>query len=74
MIHHDVAHGGKMEDAARRVNESAGGSRPQDHMDNPQTALDFAALMGAKTLVLDSDCGHLSNTRKAEVMNSSAPC
>jgi homoserine O-acetyltransferase len=59
MIHHDVAHGGPMEDAARRVKArvlvvvSA-----QDHMVNPKPAEDFAQTIGARTLVLDSDCGH----------------
>ena len=70
MIHHDVAHGGKMEDAAKRVKAKVlVVSAAQDHMVNPKPALDFAALIGAKTLVLDSDCGHLSNTCKADVMN-----
>jgi hypothetical protein len=27
---------------------------------NPQPALDFARLIGAKTLVLEGDCGHLA--------------
>jgi homoserine O-acetyltransferase len=70
MIHHDVAHGGKMEDAAKRVKAKVlVVAAAQDHMVNPKPALDFAALIGAKTLVLDSDCGHLSNTCKADVMN-----
>jgi homoserine O-acetyltransferase len=70
MIHHDVARGGKMEDAAKRVKAKVlVVAAAQDHMVNPQPALDFAALIGAKTLVLDSDCGHLSNTCKADVMN-----
>jgi homoserine O-acetyltransferase/O-succinyltransferase len=30
----------------------------QDHTVTPQPALDFAATVHAKTLVLDSDCGH----------------
>ena len=31
----------------------------QDHMVNPQPALDFARLMQAHTLEVNSDCGHL---------------
>lgn len=31
-----------------------------DHIVQPLPALDFAALIGAQTLVLDSDCGHLA--------------
>ena len=32
----------------------------KDHMVNPKPALDFAKLISAPTLELDSDCGHLS--------------
>ncbi len=32
----------------------------QDHMVNPQPALDFAKLSGAETLVLTGDCGHMA--------------
>jgi homoserine acetyltransferase len=32
----------------------------QDHMVNPRPALDFARLIQAHTLELDSDCGHLA--------------
>jgi homoserine O-acetyltransferase len=70
MIHHDVAHGGSLPDAAKRVHAKVlVVAAAQDHMVNPKPALDFAALLGAKTLVLDSDCGHLSNTCKAEIMS-----
>lgn len=59
MIHHDAAHGGSMDEAAKRVKARLLiVVNKQDHMVNPQPALDFAALIGAKTLVLDSDCGH----------------
>jgi homoserine O-acetyltransferase/O-succinyltransferase len=61
MMHHDIAHGGTLNDAAKKVKAKVlviiGA---QDRMVNPQPALDFAALLGAKTLVLNSDCGHLS--------------
>jgi homoserine O-acetyltransferase len=70
MIHHDVAHGGSLEAAAKRVRAKVlVVAAAQDHMVNPKPALDFAAQLGAKTLVLDSDCGHLSNNCKAEIMN-----
>jgi homoserine O-acetyltransferase len=32
----------------------------QDHMVNPTPALAFARLMKARTLELDSDCGHVA--------------
>jgi homoserine O-acetyltransferase len=61
MIHHDVAHGGSLEDAAKKVKAKVLViSAAQDHMVNPKPALDFAALLGAKTLILESDCGHLA--------------
>jgi homoserine O-acetyltransferase len=61
MIHHDVAHGGSLEAAARKVKARVFVIvASQDHMVNPRPALDFAPLIGARTLVLESDCGHLS--------------
>ena len=61
MIHHDVAHGGSLDDAAKRVHAKVlVVAAAQDHMVNPKPALDFAVQIGAKTLVLESDCGHLS--------------
>jgi homoserine O-acetyltransferase len=61
IVHLDVAHGGSMEDAAKRVKARVlVVSAAQDHMVNPQPALGFAKLIGAKTLVLEGDCGHLS--------------
>jgi homoserine O-acetyltransferase/O-succinyltransferase len=61
MIAHDVAHGGKMEDAAKKVKARVlVVASAQDHMVNPQPALDFAPLIRARTLVLESDCGHLA--------------
>ena len=32
----------------------------QDHIVNPQPATTFAGLIGAETLILDNDCGHLA--------------
>jgi homoserine O-acetyltransferase len=61
MIHHDVAHGGSLADAAKKVKAKVlVVVAAQDHMVNPKPALDFAPLIGARTLVLETDCGHLS--------------
>lgn len=61
MIHHDVANGGSMENAAKKVKAKVLiVVAAQDHMVNPKPALDFAPLIHAQTLVLESDCGHLS--------------
>jgi homoserine O-acetyltransferase len=61
IIHHDVAKGGAMEAAARKVKAKVMVVvAAQDHMVNPQPALDFASLIHAQTLVLESDCGHLA--------------
>ena len=61
MIHHDVANGGSMEAAAKRVKAKVLiVASAQDHMVNPQPALDFAPLVHAQMLVLESDCGHLA--------------
>ena len=61
MIHHDVANGGSMEAAAKKVKAKVlVVASAQDHMVNPQPALDFAPLIHAQTLVLQSDCGHLA--------------
>jgi homoserine O-acetyltransferase len=71
MIHHDVAHGGSLDDAAKKVKAKVlviVGS--QDHMVNPKPALDFAALIGAKTLILESDCGHVSPGCEPDKTNS----
>jgi homoserine O-acetyltransferase len=59
IIHQDVAHGGTQEEAARRVKAKVlVVVAAQDHLINPKPGLDFAALVGAKTMVLESDCGH----------------
>jgi homoserine O-acetyltransferase len=69
MIHHDVAQGGKMEAAAKKVKAKVlVVAAAQDHMVNPQPALDFAPLIGARTLVLESDCGHLAPNCELEKM------
>jgi homoserine O-acetyltransferase len=70
MIHHDVAGGGKMDDAAKRVKARVlivvG---KQDHMVNPGPALDFAKLIGAKVMALDSECGHGSAGCESDTVN-----
>ncbi len=69
MIHHDVAHGGSMQDAAKMVKARVLiVVAAQDHMVNPRPALDFAPLIHAQTLILESDCGHLSPGCEADKM------
>ena len=59
IIGQNVGHGGSQEEAARRVKAKVLiVAAVQDHLVNPKPALDFAALLDAKTLVLESDCGH----------------
>jgi homoserine O-acetyltransferase len=36
-----------------------------DHVVTPQPAIDFAHLLGAQLLELDSDCGHLAPSCEA---------
>jgi homoserine O-acetyltransferase len=70
VMHLDIAHGGTMVDAAKRVRAKVLiVNSAQDHMVNPKPALDFAALIGAKTLVLESDCGHLAVGCEAATLN-----
>ena len=40
-----------------------------DHVVTPGPATDFAKLMGAQLLQLDSDCGHLATTCESHLMN-----
>jgi len=59
IIRQDIAHGERQEEAIKRVKAKVlVVAAAQDHLVNPKPALDFAALLGAKTLVLESDCGH----------------
>jgi homoserine O-acetyltransferase/O-succinyltransferase len=61
MRHHDIAHGSSLEDTAKKVKTKVLiVNAAQDHMVNPKPALDFAPLINAKTIVLQSDCGHLA--------------
>jgi homoserine O-acetyltransferase/O-succinyltransferase len=69
IIHLDVAHGGSLAGAAKSVKARVLiVSSAQDHLVNPQPALDFAKLIGAKTLVLEGDCGHLATSCEAATM------
>jgi homoserine O-acetyltransferase len=73
MIAHDVGAtaGGSLEQAAARVK-----ARMlivvalQDQMVNPLPALAFARLVGAETLVLDDECGHLALDCEGERVNA----
>jgi homoserine O-acetyltransferase/O-succinyltransferase len=66
----DVGHGGSLQSAARRVKAKVlVVSSAQDHMVNPQPALDFARLVDAKTIVLQGDCGHLATGCEAATLN-----
>jgi len=70
IIHHDIAHGGSLKDAAKRVRAKVFiANAAQDQMVNPKPALDFAALIGAKIEVLESDCGHLAISCEAATLD-----
>ena len=70
ILHLDVAHGGSMEVAARRVKARVLiVAAAQDHMVNPHPALAFAELLGAKTFVLQGDCGHIATGCEASTLN-----
>jgi homoserine O-acetyltransferase len=59
--------GGSIEQAARSVKAKVlviVGS--QDHVVNPAPALEFAKALGAKTVILEGDCGHLANSCESE--------
>lgn len=60
-LHQDIAHGGTLEEAAKRVKAKVlVVPSAQDHMVNPEPALDFGRLIGAKIFELKGDCGHLA--------------
>jgi homoserine O-acetyltransferase/O-succinyltransferase len=70
MIHQDIAHGGSMEEAAHRVKATVlVVTAVQDHMVNSAPAIEFARLLGAKQLLLTSDCGHLATSCEADKLN-----
>jgi homoserine O-acetyltransferase len=59
---HNVAapYGDSLERAAARVQaDMLVIVTPRDHLSTPGPSLEFAELVGAETLVLSSDCGHL---------------
>ncbi|MEJ2334409.1 MAG: alpha/beta fold hydrolase [Gemmatimonadales bacterium] len=61
-LNHNVAapYGDSLERAAARVQaEVLVIVTPMDHLVTPGPSLEFAKLLGAETLVLSSDCGHL---------------
>jgi homoserine O-acetyltransferase len=61
MIGHDIAHGGTLYAAAAKIKaKMLIINARQDHMVNPLIPLGFAKLIHAQTLVLESDCGHMS--------------
>lgn len=66
----DVGHGGSLEAAARRVKAKVlVVSSAQDEMVNPQPALDFARMIGARAIVLQGDCGHLATNCEGATLN-----
>ncbi|MFP5205967.1 MAG: alpha/beta fold hydrolase [Acidobacteriota bacterium] len=68
--HQDVAHGGSLEAAARRIKARVLiVNSAQDHMVNPQPALAFARLIGARTIVLRGDCGHIATSCEAATLD-----
>lgn len=59
ILGHDVAQGGKLEDAAARVKSHLYPiNAAQDHLVNPAPAIAFAKLRKEEATVLDTDCGH----------------
>jgi homoserine O-acetyltransferase len=68
--HQDIAHGGTLEDAAKRVKAKVLiVPSLQDHMVNPEPALNFAKLIGARTFVLKGDCGHIATGCESSTLN-----
>ncbi len=59
-LHVSKSTGGRMEDAAARVNAKLFVIvSKEDHTVTPQPALDIAKLLAAETLLVDSPCGHI---------------
>ena len=52
---------------------AVGNLSAQDHMVNPKPALDFAPLIHAKTIVLQSDCGHMAPGCEAATLFPAVP-
>lgn len=59
VLGHDVAQGGKLEDAAGRAQARIVAiNATQDHVVNPAPSIAFAKLRKEEITVLDTDCGH----------------
>ncbi len=72
MINHDVSADvdGSLEAAAGRVRaEVLNVVGLQDHMVTPWPALRFAAMLGAESISLESDCGHLASSCEAAIVD-----
>jgi len=62
--------GGSMEHAAKMVKAKVlVVVAKYDHVVTPGPATEFATLLGAKLLTLDSDCGHLSTTCESRLIS-----
>jgi homoserine O-acetyltransferase len=62
--------GGSMERAARAVKAKVFVIVAKyDHVVTPGPATEFATLLGAKLLTLDSDCGHLATSCESRRLN-----
>ncbi len=63
--------GGSMERAASTIKAKVLNIVARlDHVVTPAPALDLARLLGAETLVLESDCGHLAPSCESERVNT----
>ncbi|WP_158748931.1 alpha/beta fold hydrolase [Acidobacterium sp. S8] len=70
LIGHDIAHGGPIFEAANKVKAKVLiVTATQDHMVNSLPPLGFAKLIHAQTLLLESDCGHMSPGCETARMN-----
>jgi homoserine O-acetyltransferase len=59
ILGHDIARGGKLEDAAARVKARIYPiNAAQDHLVNPAPPASFARLRKEEATILDTDCGH----------------
>lgn len=59
ILGHDIAQGGKLEDAAARVKAHVYAiNAAQDHLVNPAPPIAFAKLRKEEATILDTDCGH----------------
>lgn len=68
--HQDIAHGGTLEEAAKRVRAKVlVVPSAQDHMVNPEAALNFARMIGARIFELKGDCGHLATGCESATLN-----